>query len=163
MFLLEDGVEFIRACIKAIRFKFKSHGGYKSEFNFLILESYAWPEISVIILANSYNLIRNLTMLIRSLTKFSLKSLLEKSKVNEEELLNTLFEKHRLIAKENFDHDPIFLDSNTTLGFDYNLYRDTGESKLWNKIDEKDLISPFIEWSIKPGYIDKLLPRLRES
>lgn len=159
-FLFDHGVDFIRACIKCIRFKLSEKSSYRKHFSFLILENYSWTEITLLIFSNSYEVCYDL--LLPELRNFSctdMCKILPLDVINEESLSEKLKETQKRLSLSDA---PVFIDSHTVFGFDIDMYFDKN-SVLNEKISDNDIINPVFEWSVKPGSLSTVIDQFAEN
>ncbi|GAB5476327.1 MAG: hypothetical protein Mars2KO_44260 [Maribacter sp.] len=157
-FLLEKGTDFIRACIKLLNSKIKKE--IESNLNFFIIENYSWSEITIVFLMNSYQMVSNLMLRIRSLVWDNLIASMEQMDIP---LMKILLEKNPILIRENKDFH-LFIDSHSIYGFDYELFNEinNGKLSLYEKILDSDLVKHNVKLSIKPGFVKRTLKSIHK-
>ncbi len=161
-YLFEFGVEFLRACIKAINSLLRSKDFESLDFEFLLLESYGWSELTIIFFCKEFNSTFNQVIpVLRSLTKAKILDQLRSLKKNDDYLID-LLETSSNHEIHDFDDLPIFLDSHSITGFDYDMFAN-GDFSLTQFIPETDKVMPLIQWSIKPGCFSHVLKEFKSG
>lgn len=175
-FIITYGTDFLRCAIRSIRYVLEStiaknkKNGKKPWMKFIIIESYSWHEITLLLFMNAYEKIAQFLLEITEMTFGKMVDLLRASGAEEE--LKLFEEKSPLISKiierevqegklnpdeKNARANHVFTNSITTLGFDFEIFNEIKNRKaskpLFCSIKEKDKITPYCRWFIKSGHI----------
>ncbi len=157
------GSTFLRSVIKAIYFILRhKRDQWKGGFDFLLLESYAWHEITLITFADSYDKIFEIMPLLRRVNFESMCSILNCYEALEGSLLkrSPIFSQILGNSRKSQINKlyPVIINSSTSLGFDFDLLLiDTAaREEALNRInmDREDKVIPLSRWRLQPGSID---------
>jgi len=160
-FLIGCGSDFLRCFIKTIKIIYKDKFKDKP-IDIIILESYSWHEITLLITSNAYSKITDLVLLIREMTFGDMKKILEDKQENMEleilKSLNSLIIDIVESKKNNYDSDFNHICENTTtiFGFKLEIFKDLKNNKssdLLDLIDGRDKVLPFSRWFCKGGHL----------
>ncbi len=133
-FLVKDGVVFTSRVAEKIIEKLESLKK-KTDFAYMILHSFSWFEISVLIFVNNPNILSEVIDELRALKVRDLGIETNISCSNGE--------------VHNFHKSDVFSDSLSYFGVKYNYFDDTNHANKEN-VD----LETQIEWQVKPGHFD---------
>lgn len=151
--LIGSGASFLRAVVSHI--KGLSKRWVDRDLDVVILESYSWHEITVLMFAQSYRVIVEFVAAVREST---LGSIVNVPNVNAVD--GSLLALHVQAHGGSLLDSHVFADSETTLGFDFDLL--DGELPK-DGLAQDDLIELFTRWSVKPGHLKEAGDILRSS
>lgn len=146
--LIGLGSSFIRAAVNYIHHLSREFQG--EGLDVIVLESYAWHEITVLMFGKSYEAMVRLLGRVRESSLHSLSAWISTEAAGDS-LLAAFLTSDPTPTKE-LGEAHVFADSETTLGFDFDLRTDP-DSPLWNEINPSDSIQLFTRWYIKPGHL----------
>ena len=154
--LLGGGAAFLRLVIDYIKQESKEFEG-RHHIRSIILESYAWHEITMVTLGNAYEPMLNLAARLRDASygdvlDAALRRALDGHERADIEL--ELSKMQHLIGPELGWSDaevrqaPVFGNLTTSLGFDFRMF---GEPKRVEQISPDDHVHVLSRWFVKPG------------
>jgi hypothetical protein len=155
--LVGGGVAFLRLVIRHI----KSLAGpfeQRGSFRLIILESYAWHEVTLVMLGPSYAEMLDLVNVLRDL---SYRDLVRKpasgTKTPDDEEVREFGRLTHLLGPDigwsarDVEAAPLFGALTTNLGFDFRMFQ---RPDLLMSIDPKDRIHLISRWFVKPGRLN---------
>jgi hypothetical protein len=156
--LLGGGATFLRLVVNFIKHEWDESGG-DARARLIILESYAWHEITLVMLGRSYGRMLNFAARLRDASRGDLvEALQRRAKARggsePEDLIQQLGHLNHLIARDllwqqdDVSRAPLFGNLATNLGFDFRIFRNAG---LIDGIDAGDRIHLQSRWFVKPG------------
>jgi len=156
--LLGGGATFLRLVVNFIK---EEAGAFEREIGdrLIILESYAWHEITLVMLGRAYTRMLDFVTRLRDASYSDLVGAAYRRAATASERRDTEDELHGLHhlagpdlgwTRRQLDRAPIFGNLTTTLGFDFRMFRDRG---LTARIDPGDRIHLSSRWYVKPGRI----------
>ena len=143
--LVGAGAKFLHATIvraQQLASRHKAEG-----LDVIVLQSYAWHELTLVMFSTSYDAIVKFLVEIREL---SVRDLSDPS-LEGSLLHDCIASSPRSAAQLAEAH--LFADSETTLGFDASILTDDGSGAA--KIDSGDRIELFSRWFVKPGHLSQ--------
>jgi hypothetical protein len=178
--LIGEGSNLLRATINYIKSAFNEVEYSNTEL--LILESYSWNEITLLVFSDSYlKIVDFLLNSVREKTvgevynfflqrKNALDAQLKaendparrekfKNAIDQYQNLANVMNKAATIDIENWanEYSHLFQISATYLGFDFQIFKDFKEgnttSSLYNKISPDDFVYPIYNWTVKAGHL----------
>ena len=171
--IIGAGVDFVRCVIKAIRRHFdylvKENKFKKDEIQLIILESYSWHELTLLLFSTSYNKMLQFILSIREMTVSKMKKIIEKEAVEELKKTDDIWDWKQfdeapklgleLISKSNklqyninINASHIFLNSITNLGFRFEIFEEGVDTTRVKPI-HKENIYAFCRFSTKTGHL----------
>jgi hypothetical protein len=166
-FTIGFGNDFLRSAIKLIKYFYQEFFS-DSENKIIILESYSWHELTLLLFSNSYEQITKFILRLREITYGKMKAILKRNKELDEiqslesgTSLNSRVIKN-VSDKFNIDKNHIFENSTSIYGFDSKIYKEIkrGLNTTLDKIDRKDKIFPFCRWFTKAGHLKKAIDKV---
>lgn len=163
--LINTGTIFMRCYIKSILrlYQNKYKEKYKP-FKILIIESFAWAEVTILIFSNSFNKIQDFILYARDIKLEDIENFLDvKDRDDKKELF-------RNIPNQIYDKNiPAVITSKSIFGYKMKLYNDlisNKNSSLFDNIIDNDFINPVTKWQIVPGctnYVKKEIINLSQE
>ena len=165
--IIGAGVDFLKYVLRGIKglFDLKYKKLYpNSNFQIIILNSWSWHEITVLIFSDSFNKIIEFVLELCDLTIGKTFDFLHENdnsffKFRDSDcLISELIKKHKYEntnSKVDFSNTHIFLNSSTTLGFRFEIFEKGGPDEAKEEvlpIDPDDRIFPFSSWQTKAGH-----------
>lgn len=134
------------------------------DYAFILLESFSWHEVTLLIFTSAYAPIFEVIPMIRELTIEDVEQRVGQAlpEIEQRELRSERFLPLRLVRNQttNFGSNnfPAVLSTTTLLGFDLALF--DSESQLHGRISEGDTVTPLSRWFTRGGHLDQLVDTL---
>ena len=163
--LLGGGATFLRLIVNFIKEKSQALEADR-DTRLIILESYAWHEITLVMLGPSYTRMLKFASQLRDASYSDLvdaandraKDDSQRKELREEfRSLNHLAGPELQWSRLNVSRAPLFGNLTTTLGFDFRMFRNRD---LLDRVDPSDRVHLASRWYVKPGRIDEFRARV---
>lgn len=162
--LLGSGTEFLRTVIRFIHAVAKRQNAQRKNMHWILLESYAANEITLLVFTSSYSAAARLITTVR---EARMRDLLQSGDkvLSEEE--GTRLRQNCMLAdltasgytSADVLEATLFIDTESYFGFDFRLLDPTHRSLL-ERIDPYDSMDLLCQWSVRPGYLQNSINEL---
>lgn len=153
--LIGCGGDMLRATVRQIRLAAKPYRAMGLDV--VILESYSWHEVTVLMFAASYHAMKEFTSAIKDV---QLKDLAERDLVHHDSSLFSCYV-NRFNKDWDCAHSHVFADVETILGFDFALVG--GDREVLRTIDPSDRVDLITRWFVKPGHVPEAAAILKRA
>jgi len=165
--LLGNGTELLRTVIRFIHAVAKRQNAERKNMHWILLESYAANEITLLVFTSSYSAAAELITTVR---EARMRDLLQSgNKVLSEEEGTRLRQNCMLadLTASGFTSADVldaslFIDTESYFGFDFRLLNPIHRSLL-ERIDSDDSMDLLCQWSVRPGYLQSSIHELRND
>ena len=162
--LVGTGATFLRAVItyiKTIGQALERH----HDCRIVILESYSWHELTLLVFSRQYSAITDLLLRLRESSIRDVLKELPSSKatplgrlLDDSSLLSSIFKRRSMNVRDQH----VFVNTETALGFDFRLVANASH-RIGSQISDKDSLELFSRWFIKPGHLKSVFENLSGS
>lgn len=169
--LISYGTDFLRGVVKAMyRILKKSSAESPGSFDFILLESYSWHEVTLLVFTDSFDHPVRLIPRFRELSLGRLKTLLdgepERDALDSPSVLAATSRTRRDRHPDIEAGQPVFVTSSTTFGFSFDIGRQLRsrpkKNDLLNRI-KGGTIEPFSRWFTRSGQFVEALRTVQQQ
>ncbi|HEY4424122.1 MAG TPA: hypothetical protein VGN10_07940, partial [Pyrinomonadaceae bacterium] len=161
--VLGSGTDLLRSVVRFIHAVAKRQNAGSKNMHWILLESYAANEITLLVFTSSYSAA---AQLITSVREARMQDLLGSGPkvLSEEEALR--LHQNCMLADLSSSSDvldaTLFIDTESYFGFDFRFLEPAHRSRL-ETIDPNDSMDLFCQWSVRPGYLQDTIDELRQG
>ena len=168
--LIGNGCSHFRYVNKFIMHLYKKFMTNKN-IDLIILESYSWHEITLLLFSTSYNNICEFIHLVNQSTFIHLINAFEELKTANDTSLIKALKDSKLkpeLKKIKLGDTHLFTDSETAYGFHFRIFEELQKSSykksnLLDRVDDNDTIDIITQWFVRPGHLRSAVAILKET